>query len=632
MSEAHSSEMEFLRNRIRILEEENVRFRRCVTVPDFPRVLGAPLRGINTLWIGPCHIEGFSMFAGRAGCTAQHLLYSSFPYENVSPFDPAPFDCIIVGLTLRNLLLSTGGEPAKDFQHLRPDWNSDNIEAFFNNCHTEMVRQIDNIYGQAGRKPIFFVPFLEPSFNFLGNLVKQGGQLDIATFVAQLNQGMQAHVSLLHSAYILDLNELTSCVGRMHLQDDLISFYTHAVFIGDFDVDLDEKTGRFVAPVKPTDIYDAPNRWRMLNEVMWGRLLDNMKILRQIDMVKLIIVDLDDTLWRGIAAEPLPHEADNEEHFRTIGWPMAFAEALLYFKKRGGLIAICSKNDHDATVERFHTLWGNRIKLEDFCSVRINWERKSENIAAILKEVNLLPESAVFIDDNPREIDEVLREFPGIRALGFQHYDWRRIILQAPEMQVAVISAESQQRTDLIRAKVARDAHSTDTSRIEWLHSLDIKVNFAAIHAVSDDTYGRAFELLNKTNQFNTTGRRWTSEEMGSLLDQGGYLLTMAVADRHANNGIVGIAVIKHETILQVVLSCRVFGMGVEDAFLRHIALRMSGSHAELTASEFATDRNLVSRDYFTRNGFVRGEHGIATLASEIPPSMPEWIEVHCPA
>ena len=89
-----------------------------------------------------------------------------------------------------------------------------------------------------------------------------------------------------------------------------------------------------------------------------------------------------------------------------------------YFKKRSGLIAICSKNDQAPTKERFQRIRGDRIRLDDFVSVKINWSPKSENISEILTEANLLPESAVFIDDSPREIDKVRARFPSIRCLG----------------------------------------------------------------------------------------------------------------------------------------------------------------------------------------------------------------------
>lgn len=623
-----ASEISVLRNRIDTLESENRDLRRSVTVSEYPRVLGSRLEGLNTLWIGPCHIDGFSLFADRVNCTAQHLLYSSFPFEEVSDFDVNNFDCIVVGLALRHLLRSTGGVDAPDFQHLRPDWNDENIETFFFNCHTEMIRQVDNIHAACHGKPAFFVPFLEPSFNFSGNLLRTQSLLDIGNFVARLNQKMLDHVSMLDSAYILDINEMANSVGRMHLQDDVITYYTHAVFIDDFGVDFDEKVGRIVSPTKPTSIYDSGNRWRMLNEVMWNRLLDNMKILRRIDSVKLIIVDLDDTLWRGVAADQLPNDIEDEEYFRTIGWPMALAEALLYFKKRGGLIAICSKNDYDSTIERFSRLWRNRIKIEDFCSVRINWERKSENIASILKDVNLLPESVVFIDDNPREIDEVKREFPEIRFLGFQHYDWRRIVLQSPEMQVSSISLESRERTNLIQAKIEREKTVSQGSREDWLKALDIRVKFNEIRSVDDVHYARALELLNKTNQFNTTGERWSGNMMDAIFNKNGYMISITAIDKHADNGVVGVAVVQNSSILQVVLSCRVFGLGIEDAFLFYLVSILRRTKENIFAKEVETDRNLVSRSYFARNGFVKGDEGVCILNKNIDINLPKWIRI----
>ncbi len=617
-----------LRPRILQIEAENKRFRRCVAVETFPRILGERISGLNVLWIGPCHIEGLSIFADRVGCHSEHLLYSSFPHENITPFNSNDFDCMVVGMTLRNLLLSTGGSYAPDFQHLRPDWNEDNIDLFFNNCFSEMKRQLHNIYENCCGKPVFFVTFLEPGFKFLGNVIEDKGLEDIRFFVRALNNEMTKYVQELDNSYIIDINELSSSVGRMHLQDDIMTFYTHAGFIGDYDVHFDKVMGRSGGSASPIDVYDIENRWHMLNEVFWDRLLDNMKIIRGDDRVKLIVVDLDDTLWRGIAAEPMPDSVDNEVYVRTIGWPMAFAEALLYFKKRGGLIAICSKNDKNSTLERFKNLWGNRITIDDFCSVRINWERKSENIKSIIDEVNVLPDSVVFADDNPRELDEVSREIPGIRTLGLSHYDWRRIVLLAPEMQIQRITDESKRRTNLIRAKIAREEESSERGKSEWLSSLEIKVNFRHISSTSDVFFNRSFELLNKTNQFNTTGERHSLDEVGKIFSANGYIISMEVTDRHADNGIVGVALLQKNKILQVVLSCRVFGLGVEEAFLSNLVAKLRENSEDIFSCEKQTPKNLVSRDFFVRNGFKKIEDGNAILTKDIKIKCPEWIEI----
>lgn len=621
--------------RVTELEEANAhlhaqlsRALRSSTVARAPRVLGQRLEDLDILWIGPCHIDGLSTFGPRVGCRSNHLGFISWPFEQLQPFESNRYDAIVAGLTLRYLFLVLPGEPRSDFYHLREDWNAETIEEKFEAVYGLMQSHMQQIRASSAEKPLFFVTFLTPSFNFQGSLIHDVSLTDIRHFVARLNEGMCQLAYSWPNTYVIDINQICSSIGRMHLQDDVVSFYTHAGFIGEPDVPMDQQVGRIVAPISPLEIYDIENKWRMFNEVFWDQLLDNIKIIRQIDAVKLIIVDLDDTLWRGVAAEPLPDGVTDEAYFRTIGWPMALAEGLLYFKRRGGLLAICSKNSQAETEANFARLWGQRLCLSDFFSVKINWETKSANIAEILGEANVLPEATVFIDDNPREISEVLARFPAIRTLGFQHYDWRRIIMQSPETQVAQITRESRNRTELVQARVGREATAATMDRETWLCSLGLKAGFSIVSSINNEQYARACELLNKTNQFNTTGARWQSDDVASLFARGGYFVLMRLSDAQVDNGIVGVTVVERCNIVQSVLSCRVFSLGAEEAMLAYTVARIRKEYSEVTAKIIETEKNLASRNYFERNGFVGPVPGEAMLEPATTLFTPAWIAV----
>jgi FkbH-like protein len=177
-------------------------------------------------------------------------------------------------------------------------------------------------------------------------------------------------------------------------------------------------------------------------------------ILRNDSPVKRIITDLDDTLWKGVLAER--DDLVPAEH--TEGWPLWYVEALLEFKRRGGLLAISSKNDEAPTLDRILKVWGHRLPPSAFCSIKINWEPKSRKIQAILKETNLLASNALFIDDNPRETDEVQWVLPGIRTLTGEPSAWRSVILFSPHTQVARITPESTARTGMAQAKSCRSS------------------------------------------------------------------------------------------------------------------------------------------------------------------------------
>src|SRR5207237_6903915 len=178
----------------------------------------------------------------------------------------------------------------------------------------------------------------------------------------------------------------------------------------------------------------------------WGELIAMYRTVRQSDQVKLVLVDLDDTMWRGVAAEEGGAWAMARE-----GWPLGFAEALMFLKRRGILLGIVSKNDEERVRGIWRRIYGDLVRLEDFAVRKINWQPKADNVEAILAEVNLLPKSVVFIDDNPVERAGIEAAFPEMRVLGPNPYLWRRILLWSPETQVATITAESAARTAMVQ-------------------------------------------------------------------------------------------------------------------------------------------------------------------------------------
>ena len=287
----------------------------------------------------------------------------------------------------------------------------------------------------------------------------------------------------------------------------------------------------------------------------------------------------------------------------TEGWPLGFVEALQYAKKRGVLLAIVSKNDEQRIRELWPRLYGGRLELADFAAVRINWQSKAENVAEVLQDTNLLPKNVVFVDDNPVERANVSNAFPEMRVIGDNPYEVRRLVLWSPELQVAQITSESARRTEMIQAQVERETTRKRMSREEFLASLDVRITLFRISSVSDERFPRAFELVNKSNQFNTTGVRWTQEAMQAAFDSSTVLWCFEVVDRFTEYGTVGVAIVQSTTILQFVMSCRVIGLDVEVAVVGELTRRYSVS----TGCYQATEANGLCRDLYDRCGFEQG-------------------------
>ncbi|MCX5539940.1 HAD-IIIC family phosphatase [Paraburkholderia sp. CNPSo 3076] len=593
-----------------------------VNLPLPPTSLAIHSRKLNILLLGTCSVEMLVKRSANSGHNIRHILMGSrrhAPIPEAAPTD----DVVVVNLTLRHILgeVTQTPEPVVDmvFSRLCSD---DEARSFLERTGEYLAQKVAQVAAQITTAPIVFMSFFEPSFNYDGDLIDPFGMTSPGYLVREINRLLSDAVHKTNNCYFLDANEILNFIGRRHLQDDVLLSSSHASFINDWDFKLD--ANRLIAPKAIGNIVTYEVASREFTLAFLSRIEAIVKVIEQRDPVKLIIVDLDDTMWRGVAAEG---ESVSQEQ-RIEGWPIGLAEALLFFKKRGGLLAICSKNEEAPTIERFNAIWRGAITMDDFACVRINWKPKSQNILEILKEVNLLPGNCVFIDDNDRELSEVKAAIPAIRCLGGNHYDWRRIILRSAETQVPVVTEESSRRTELVRAISQREASAdanNGVSRDEWLASLQLRQSFFLIKTPQSRHFDRAFELINKTNQFNTTGKRWERSEFETFISQGGYCVVSSLRDKLIDNGIISVCLINGEKIVQVVLSCRVFGLGAElvvGAIATRLALK-SGS--EVRAELVDTGRNATCHDYFKRLGFSQTAAG---LYSRTANELPSYIEI----
>jgi len=591
---------------------------RLVNLPLPPTSLAIGSRKLNILLLGTCGVEILAKCSVNCGHNIRHIIMGSTrhaPIPDAAPID----DAAVVSLTLRHILseATQTPEPMVDmvFSRLRSD---EDARVLLERTGEFLSQKVAQIAAKITTAPILFTSFFEPSFNYLGDLIDPYSPTSPGYLVREINRLLSDAVRKTNNAYFLDSNEILNFIGRRHLQDDVLASSSHASFINDWDFKLD--SSRLNAPKALVNIstYEVASREYTL--ALLSRVEAIVKIVGQRNPVKLIIVDLDDTMWRGVAAE----EESLSLHQRIEGWPIGLAEALMFFKKRGGLLAICSKNEEAPTVERFNAIWRGAITLDDFACVRINWKPKSQNILEIIKQVNLLPGNCVFIDDNDRELSEVKAAIPDIRCLGGNHYDWRRIILRSAETQVPIVTEESSRRTELVRAISQREASSDaadGVSREAWLASLQLRQSVFLIKTPKSRHFDRAFELINKTNQFNTTGKRWERSEFEKFISKGGYCIVSSLRDKLIDNGIISVCLIKCENIVQVVLSCRVFGLGAEmvvGAIATRLALK---SHPQIRADLVDTGKNATCHDYFKQIGFSQTTSGLCSSAANDLPS-----------
>lgn len=292
---------------------------------------------------------------------------------------------------------------------------------------------------------------------------------------------------------------------------------------------------------------------------------------------KLIIVDLDDTLWSDIVGD--------------VGWQNIIlgghdpiGEALVDFQKglkalarRGLLLGIASKNEEAVALEAISKHPEMVLRQNDFVAWRINWKDKVENILDIVAEVNLGLQSVVFIDDNRVERDRVRQALPEVFVP-----DWpadKRLYPAALNrldcFQQTVLTDEDRHRTEMYSQERTRIQLKSQVATVEeWLRTLELTLTVTPLGSTN---VSRATQLLNKTNQMNLSTRRMTEQELNKWsLQRGHRSFVFDVSDRFGDSGLTGILSLKKEgeraRIVDFVLSCRVMGRKIEEAML-HVAV-----------------------------------------------------------
>jgi FkbH-like protein len=176
--------------------------------------------------------------------------------------------------------------------------------------------------------------------------------------------------------------------------------------------------------------------------------------------------------------------------------------------------------------------------------------------------------------------------------------------MRSPETQIGRRSRETDLRETSIRQIQVRERERASISREEFLSSLKCRVALELIESVAHESFARCFELINKSNQFNTIGRRWINAELADFLDTGGKVYCFRVQDKYTDYGLVGVILYRDREFVQFVMSCRVLGLEVETSVINYIMLHDVDRLDKFRARIVETETNMVCRQVFTRSGF----------------------------
>lgn len=575
-------------------------------VPTALQVTETPLRRV--LIVGSCMVEGFPEWLVNAQprSEADYVLFNNASELPKSPPRPAAdYDFQILQIPLRSLI--------PEHQQFRLGFDDiAGYEALFETSVTRLQHMLEAglAYHERYRLLTFVTNLLVPQSDQIGRLMPRADLRNSSYFVRKLNDVLAAEVDRRQNCFLLDVDAISASLGRSTVQDDSLWTSVHGSVLGDWDYERDSAR---IEPILPVSSF-VPIRTHDFLTAMWRESVAMFRTLRQIDSIKLVIIDLDDTIWRGVLAETSQITTDTTE-----GWPNGIVEALLALKRRGILLAIVSKNTEELVSRLWPDVFGDKLLLGDFASIKINWEPKAENVAAVLEEINVLPSSVLFIDDNPVERAAVKAAFPAIRVLGRDPYEIRRVLLWSPETQVAAVTSESTRRTEMVQAQIRRDGLRSRMTREEFLASLDVRVAVDRVSSTSNRGFARALELINKTNQFNSTGERWTMEQASTFFEDGGRFFVFTVRDSFTDYGLTAVAIEASGEILQLVMSCRVLGLDVEKAIFRQLQdVAHEAGKTELRIRFASTASNSLVKDALQKNAFeINGEWCTASPGTE---------------
>ncbi len=329
---------------------------------------------------------------------------------------------------------------------------------------------------------------------------------------------------------------------------------------------------------------------------------------------KVLLVDFDNTLWKGVMADG---EVEHDLAAQTL---------LKELKDAGMLLVSVSKNSAE------NVRWDEMaLKPDDFLLHKISWDLKAQSVLEIAGQLNLDPKSFVLIDDNPVERELITATVPGVVALDpLDDATWPALalLLRFPATRA---TEEAKRRTEMYREAAARrEATSATLDYGAMMRSLELKVGWR--RAVAGDLE-RLNELVNRTNQFNTTTTRYTQAELAQLIrDEGRDVFVATLSDKFGSLGVVGVAITRADEdavyFENIVMSCRAMGFGLESQLVRGpLSARTGIQHA--IGRYIPTERNGPCADLFANHGFSEEETGLwrLELAGALP-AVPEWLEI----
>jgi FkbH-like protein len=327
-------------------------------------------------------------------------------------------------------------------------------------------------------------------------------------------------------------------------------------------------------------------------------------------MIKCVIWDLDDTLWRGVLPDGDDVTLDPD------------AAALVRALDDLGIVqSISSKNDHDPAMRKLEEF----EIAQYFVYPEITWGAKSRGVSRTVESLNISFDSVALIDDSPFERAEVAEGAPGIRSFSLGQF---RESAELEAIQGAIVTDDARRRPASYRAEAGRRELESSFvgTPVEFLQSLGLRLTIRRATEVDLD---RASELTMRTSQLNTTGKTFTSDELRLRLNDDNSIVVIAeLVDKFGDYGRIGLALLDVQdaswTIELILMSCRVGGRNIGNGFIAVIANQAATEGRQLRAQFRSTSRNRQMLITYKMLGFVpvSTSEGVALFEHPDPASL----------
>ncbi|NTW69007.1 MAG: HAD-IIIC family phosphatase [Chlorobiaceae bacterium] len=329
---------------------------------------------------------------------------------------------------------------------------------------------------------------------------------------------------------------------------------------------------------------------------------------------KVLVLDLDNTLWGGVIGE------DGLSGI-VIGPPSPEGECHLdlqhYVKElkgRGVLLAVCSKNNLDDAELPFREHDSMILRMDDFVLFIANWQDKASNIQEMATKLSLGLDSFVFLDDNPLERAWVRSRLPDVIVpeCGSKPWEMLEALDHGMYFESIVLTEEDAERHKSYQSNIVRQEFETSAATVEeFLSGLEMVAQSGSIDSI---TLTRSTQLINKTNQFNLTSRRYSEEQIRSKAESPDWWTRwFRLTDKFGDHGLIGVILVKKSGtswhIDTWLMSCRVLGRHMEKYMLATLLIEaVKEGVTEVFGEYIHTAKNSLVQNMFLDLGFQPGD------------------------